>query len=275
MFVRQKKTNKQNTVSVFCTVFNALPPQSSVDDVKIWARVFALFNKTRLLIKVLFALINGRIKHKLFSDPVWLSLYTPYHFTSFHGNKGFVDLSSLLWQVPFLTLLLRPYGSHQLGPRLHQPCHTWVPQIKERCRVYNHTAAARAKLPSLFQFFCFNMCFQGWPLILHSYAIQSLWKALEWQLWKLWAVLLCLGRSCPPLWFAQSLVFHSHPPCMFVFVFVAAESHILKVRAREGQNHPARPTPAGIIVAEVFSTCKTIVLHTSVLRRAESLELSS
>lgn len=113
MFVRQKK---QNTVSVFCTVFNALPPQSSVDDVKIWARVFVLFNKTRLLIKVLFALINGRIKHKLFSDPVWLSLYTPYHFTSFHGNKGFVDLSSLLWQVPFLTLLLRPYGSHQLGP---------------------------------------------------------------------------------------------------------------------------------------------------------------
>lgn len=196
-------------------------------------------------------------------------------------SQVFMEIKALLtWALcygrcPFSRSYWDHMGPTSSGPRLHQPCHTWVPQIKERCRVYNHTAAARAKLPSLFQFFCFNMCFQGWPLILHSYAIQSLWKALEWQLWKLWAVLLCLGRSCPPLWFAQSLVFHSHPPCMFVFVFVAAESHILKVRARGGQNHPARPTPAGIIVAEVFSTCKTIVLHTSVLRRAESLELSS
>lgn len=113
--------------------------------------------------------------------------------------------------------------------RLPKPCHTWVQKIKEACSAYNHTAAARAKFPSLLQFLCFqHMCFQGWPLILHLCTLSHLENSLEWQFWKLSPVSLCLWQS-DPLWFDQLLAYFSC--CLFVCLFVclfglAMESHM-------------------------------------------------
>ncbi len=78
-------------------------------------------------------------------------------------------LTETIWARPAWASCL-----HQ-ADCLPKPCHTWVQKIKEPCSAYNHTAAARAKLPSLLHFLCFqHMCFQGWPLILHLCALSGL-----------------------------------------------------------------------------------------------------
>jgi len=184
---------------------------------------------------------------KSFSDPSWPGLHTSEVF-----GKCFSTLLSCSLpngRCPFSRSHWDHMGPSSPSLSLHQacclpkPCHTWVQKIKESCSAYNHTAAARAKLPSLLHFLCFqHMCFQGWPLILHLCALLGLWNSVEWQLWKLSAVSLCLWR-CYPLWFVQLSV--SLSVCLFLFVCFAltVESHILSrsMRRRLLQSHSAKP----------------------------------
>lgn len=71
--------------------------------------------------------------------------------------------------------------------RLPKPCHTWVQKIKEPRGAYNHTAAARAKLPSLLHFLYFSahvfprlttnppfMCIIGSPRLAGVTALETL-----------------------------------------------------------------------------------------------------
>lgn len=118
------------------------------------------------------------IKRKtLFLNPSWHILSTSTASESF----TLLSCSLLHGRCPFSRSHWDHMGPSSLSLSLQQahclprPCHTWVQKIKEPCSAYNHTAAARAKLPSLLHQLCFqHMCFQGWPLILHLCALFSL-----------------------------------------------------------------------------------------------------
>lgn len=157
---------------------------------------------------------------KLTSGLSWPGLWADVSSEVF--GKAWCCCSSLYGRCPFSRSSRYHMAQSSLSFRLHwtcclpRRCHTWVQQIKETCSAHNHTSAARAKLPSPLHFLCFqHMCFQGWPLILHLCALLHLQNSLEWQLWKLQTMSLCVWRRYL-LWFDKVSIYS--PVCLFIFV---------------------------------------------------------
>lgn len=164
---------------------------------------------------------------------LWFELTRSVRLWSFLGNVSalcWVVLCSMAgalshaltetrWARPASASQPLSLAASQPAPvlaRLPKPCHTWVQKIKEPRGAYNHTAAARAKLPSLLHFLYFSahvfprlttnppfMCIIGSPRLAGVTALET------------------LGRVFPPpraRLLASFKTSVSFSLCLFVFV---------------------------------------------------------
>ena len=161
---------------------------------------------------------------------LWFELTRSVRLWSFLGNVSalcWVVLCSMAGALSHAlteTRWARPASASASQPRslsacagarrLPKPCHTWVQKIKEPRGAYNHTAAARAKLPSLLHFLYFSahvfprlttnppfMCIIGSPRLAGVTALETLGRVLPHRVLdssrcsKRWSLSLCLFVS--------------------------------------------------------------------------------